>query len=39
MGAEDVDEGLKALDEFKLINGLSLRGSGVKSKIHEKYED
>lgn len=39
MGAEDVDEGLKAVDEFKVINGLSLKGSRVKSKVHEKYVD
>lgn len=39
MGARDVDEGLKAVDEFKVINSLSLKGSSVKSNMHEKNVD
>lgn len=39
MGARAVDEGLKAVDEFKVINSLSLKGSSVKSKMHDKNVD
>lgn len=39
MGARDVDEGLKAVDEFKVINSLRLTGSSAKLKMHQKNVD